>query len=152
MRRQAHHYVPQTYLRGFLDPTEVKRRQHNLWRYLPCRPPKAKGTKTVAQETDFYDLPELPPEENDLEEILAKIESSVAPHLASMRRGKLPRNQARIPITRAFMPRILSRRATEQAYSTRVSVQTVPFSTGPLTLRRCVNVRVLPSILNSYTS
>ena len=51
-----------------------------------------------------------------------------------------------------FMPRMLSRRGTEQAYSTRVSVQTVPCSTGPLTLRRCVNVKVLPSILNSYTS
>jgi len=45
-----------------------------------------------------------------------------------------------------------SRRGAEEAYSTRVSVQTVPRSTGPLTLRRCVKVKVLPSILNSYTS
>src|SRR5258708_26220040 len=98
MAGQAHHYVPQTYLRGFLDPTEVKRRQHNLWRYLPGRPPKAKGTKSIAQETDFYGLPEVPPDENDLEEVLAKIESDVAPHLARIREGKLPRNQVRIAL------------------------------------------------------
>ena len=98
MAEQAHHYVPQTYLRGFLDPIEVKRRQHNLWRYLPGKAPKAKGTKTIAQETDFYDLPEVPPEENDPEEILAKIESNVAPHLAAIREGKLPKNQARMSV------------------------------------------------------
>ncbi len=32
-----------------------------------------------------------------------------------------------------------------EGYSTRVTVQTVPRSTGPLTLRRCVTVRVLPT-------
>jgi hypothetical protein len=41
MAEQAHHYVPQTYLRGFLDPSEVKRRQHNLWRYRTCLTPDA---------------------------------------------------------------------------------------------------------------
>ncbi len=58
----------------------------------------------------------------------------------------------RAPSTRAFIVVIGSERGTEEAYSTRVTVQTVPRSTGPLTLRRCVNVSVLPSIVNSYTS
>lgn len=98
MPGQAHHYVPQTYLRGFFDPRELARRQRVLWKYLPGQRPMLKGTKKIGQQTDFYDLPELPPDENDIEKMLAEIESNVAPYLAALRKGKLPRNQARVSL------------------------------------------------------
>ena len=46
--------------------------------------------KKVAEQTDFYDLPELGDEDNDIEEMLAQIEQTVSWHLKKLREGKWP--------------------------------------------------------------
>ena len=56
--KEWQHYVPQMYLRGFLDPELVKKNQHVLWRYRPGEKPQAKGTKVVAAE---YGSPPVDP-------------------------------------------------------------------------------------------
>ncbi len=64
-KKEWHHYVPQMYLRGFLDPELVRKNQHVLWRYRPGEKPQAKGTKVVAAESLFYNVPELPDSPNE---------------------------------------------------------------------------------------
>ena len=81
MADQNHHFVPQLYLRGFLDPALVAKGQHQLWRYRPGEKPVAKGPKGVAKEFMFYATPETPGHENDTEDVLAKIEATAAPHV-----------------------------------------------------------------------
>lgn len=87
MADQNHHFVPQLYLRGFLDATLVARGRHQLWRYRPGEKPVAKGPKGVAKEFMFYATPETPGHENDTEVVLAKIEETAAPHLQKLRDG-----------------------------------------------------------------
>lgn len=86
---QSHHYVPRMYLSGFFDRAQVTKKQHVLWRYRPGGRPTPKGLKKVAEQTDFYDLPELG-EDNDIEEMLSQIEHTVAPHLKKVRAGQWP--------------------------------------------------------------
>jgi len=87
---QSHHYVPKVYLTGFFDPKQVARKQNVLWRYRPGGRPEAKGLTKVAEQTDFYDLPELGDEDNDIEEMLSQIERTVSWHLKKLRDGKWP--------------------------------------------------------------
>ena len=76
------------YLRAWLDPKEVAKRQHVLWVYKQGLQPKRKGTKAVAAETGFY-VSEVPGEENTTEEVIAQIESIAARHLQKLRGGNI---------------------------------------------------------------
>ena len=89
MTAKNHHFVPVSYLRGFLDPNEVAQGQHVLWRYRPGEKPVRKGPKGVAAEEFFYQAPETPGHEDDTEPVLAEIESLVAPHLEKLRAGDI---------------------------------------------------------------
>lgn len=64
-------------------------RSNTLWRYRPGGRPALKGLKKVAEQTDFYDLPELG-DDNDIEQMLFQIERTVAPHLKKLRAGQWP--------------------------------------------------------------
>lgn len=88
MAGQSQHYVPKMYLRGFFDPAQVANRQNVLWRYRPGSRPQAKGVTKVAEQTDFYDLPNE--QENDIEELFSEIERNVAPSLKKLRGGGIP--------------------------------------------------------------
>lgn len=75
------------YLRAFIDPSQ---RQKELWRYGPGFKPQPKAPKGVAWEDLFYDAgAELPPEDNDIEDGLAEIETIAAPHLQKLRDGNI---------------------------------------------------------------
>ena len=83
-----HHYVPQMYLRAWLDPAEAKKGQHVLWVYKQGLHPKRKGTKAVGAETAFY-LSETAGAENATEPQIGKIETVAAAHLAKLRSGDI---------------------------------------------------------------
>jgi len=78
------------YLTGFLDPKQLAKKQNVLWRYRPGTRPQAKGLKRIAEQTDFYDLPELGDEDNNIEELLSQVERVVSWHLKKLRDGKWP--------------------------------------------------------------
>ena len=61
------HYVPQMYLRGFLNPTEVAKGQNVLWRYKAGFHPRRMATTSVAAASGFYFAPELIGAENETE-------------------------------------------------------------------------------------
>lgn len=83
-----HHYVPQMYLRAWLDPDQVANGQHVLWVYKQGLKPKRKGTKAVGAETGFY-LSETHGAENATEPEIGKIETMAAAHLAKLRSGDI---------------------------------------------------------------
>ena len=87
--KERQHYVPQMYLRGFLDPEAVKKNQHVLWRYRSGAKPQAKGTKVVAAESLFYNVPERPNSPNEGEDALAEVEGQTAKRLGKLRDGDI---------------------------------------------------------------
>jgi len=89
MADQSQHYVPQMYLKGFLDPEQVKKRQNVLWIYRAGMKPQPKGTKAVAAKNLFYQMPEVPDHQDDIEEALSQMESAAAPHLEKLRSGDI---------------------------------------------------------------
>jgi uncharacterized protein DUF4238 len=88
MARESHHYVPQVYLRRFFDLKHVAKGVNSLWRYRPGGRPEEKGTKEIAEQTNFYDLPEVDRKDNDIEEMFSQIEGVVAWDLKKLRVGK----------------------------------------------------------------
>lgn len=86
-----------------LDPQRVANGVNSLWRYRPGGHPEEKGTKKIAEQTNFYDLPELDPTENDIEQIFSEIERTVAWDL------KTPFRQDRAQAARESPPRRLLR-------------------------------------------
>ena len=77
------------YLKGFFDPKRVAKGVNSLWRYRPDEKPAEKGTKKIAEQTNFYDLPEVDQADNDIEEMFSKVEGSVAQDLKKLRAGKI---------------------------------------------------------------
>lgn len=85
--KKDHHFVPQMYLREFVDPAS---KQKELWRYGPGFKPQPKAPKGIAWEDYFYDVAgELPPEDNDIEDFFGEIETIAAPHLEKLRAGNI---------------------------------------------------------------
>lgn len=103
MAKASHHYVPQMYLKGFFDPKKVAKGVNALWRYRPGGKPEEKGTKKIAEQTNFYDLPEVDPKDNDIEQMFSQIEGIVAWDLKKLRSGKVPlRMQERVHLANYF--------------------------------------------------
>ena len=78
------------YLKGFFDPKKVAKGVNALWRYRPGGKPEEKGTKKIAEQTNFCDLPEVNPSDNDIEQMFSQIEGIVARDLKKLRSGKVP--------------------------------------------------------------
>lgn len=87
--KENQHFVPQMYLRGFLDPELVAKGQHRLWVYALRTTPEARGTTRIAAETLFYQTPELEGRENVIEEELSKWESWSSGPLRKLRTGEI---------------------------------------------------------------
>jgi hypothetical protein len=79
------HYVPQLYLRGFLDPIEEAKGQCVLWLYTIGYSPKRVPTKKIGGEDFFYNY-----EEDDgtqqvwIEDDLSRLEGHTAPILRKL--------------------------------------------------------------------
>jgi hypothetical protein len=81
-KQKWQHFLPQMYLRGFLDPNEVAKGQNVLWVYQPGKKPISRGAKGVAAHAHFYTAKELGEEDkNAPEDALAQIESHAVAHL-----------------------------------------------------------------------
>lgn len=81
--KHKHHYAPVFYTKAWLDPTQPK---NVLCRYRPGQHPRMKGPEGVGYENRFYDAPELPPEDNNIEDKLMEMENIAAPHIHKLRR------------------------------------------------------------------
>ncbi len=79
------HYVPVMYTRAWVDPDLAP--QQDLWLYRPNKWPRRKAPAAVGYEKLFYDAADLPAGADDVESSLAKMESTVAPHLCKLRSG-----------------------------------------------------------------
>lgn len=84
--KYKHHYAPVFYTKAWLDPTQPK---NVLCRYRPGQHPRMKGPEGVGYEDRFYDAPELPPEDNNIEDALMDMENIAAPHIHKLRRGDI---------------------------------------------------------------
>ena len=78
------------YLKGFLDPEQVAKKQHILWVYENGRNPKARGPAAVAADHGFYHTPENPGAEDLVESMLSKIETIATDHIDKLRSGAFP--------------------------------------------------------------
>jgi hypothetical protein len=95
------------YLRAFVDPAS---KQHELWRYSPGFKPQAKAPKGVAWEDYFYDAAgELRPEDNDIEDFFAEVETIAAPHLQKLRDGNINLNDQEKGELATFIALLLTR-------------------------------------------
>lgn len=83
------HFLPQMYLRGFVDPNRVAKGQHDLWVYRLADEPKARGPKGVAAEPHFYTTAELPDTPTEGEKGLAEVEDVAVKHLEKLRSGDI---------------------------------------------------------------
>lgn len=73
-KQKWQHFLPQMYLRGFLDPYEVAKGQHVLWVYQPGAKPISRGPKGVAAHAHFYTANEMADDPNVAEDALAQID------------------------------------------------------------------------------
>jgi hypothetical protein len=87
------HYVPQFYLREFLDPVLEAKGQNVLWLYEAGRYATKKSVKDVGYEPDFYEIPagggNAPDAEQPgfLEKHLQQLEAAAAPTLRKLAEG-----------------------------------------------------------------
>jgi len=89
-KQKWQHFLPQMYLRGFLDPDEVSKGQHVLWVYQPNAKPISRGPKGVAAHAHFYTATELGDEDrNAAEDALAQIESQAVARLEKLAAGDI---------------------------------------------------------------
>jgi hypothetical protein len=78
--------------RGGVDlgrPEEGRKGDQSLWRYRPGGRPEEKATKKIAAQTNFYELREIDPNDNDIEEMSSQIEGVVAWDLKKLRAGTI---------------------------------------------------------------
>jgi hypothetical protein len=75
------HYIPQFYLRGFLDPTCPQGQEPYLWVYKKGRViPRKRAPKNIAVESHFYSVEtESGDKDSTVEDLLARVESQTAP-------------------------------------------------------------------------
>lgn len=82
MAKKAHHYIPEFYLRLFVDPVHAP----NLWRYERGQAePKRLPPETIAVQSHYYAVP-TPEGGKDqiVEEMLSQLESAAAPVIKSL--------------------------------------------------------------------
>lgn len=79
--RSHQHYIPQFYLRGFVDPCCPKRHEPFVWVYnRGCATPRRRAPKNIAAESHFYSVGrENGKKDTKVEEMLSLLESNTAP-------------------------------------------------------------------------
>ncbi|HKW00004.1 MAG TPA: DUF4238 domain-containing protein [Vicinamibacterales bacterium] len=82
------HFLPESYLRAFVDSKRVKIGQHDLWVYRAGEDPKARGPKGVASEYELYTTDEIE-DPVAIEKMLSFIEGGTKPHLGKLRSGDI---------------------------------------------------------------
>lgn len=88
-----HHFVPEMYLKGFLDPTQVAMNQNVLWVYEQGKKIRSKGAGVVAGEHGFYYARDYEGAEDMVEPLLSKMEDVAVKHLEWLRGGNFPPNE-----------------------------------------------------------
>jgi hypothetical protein len=88
-KQKWQHFLPQMYLRGFLDPNEVAKGQHVLWVYQAGAKPISRGPKGVAAHAHFYTAKEIVDDPNVAEDALAQIESQAVSRLEKLASGDI---------------------------------------------------------------
>jgi hypothetical protein len=84
---RLHHYLPRFYLRGFADPTLLKREAKSaIWVYEKGEPTRRGSPDNEARERDFYAFEEEGMRNTQVEEWFARMESEVAPILERLQR------------------------------------------------------------------
>ncbi len=79
-KRRLQHYVPQFYLRGFVDPNCPDRYEPFVWVYERGRAaPYRRAPKNIAAESHFYSVREGDNKNIEVEERLSILESETAP-------------------------------------------------------------------------
>src|SRR5436309_3111889 len=89
LMKKNQHYIPQFYLRGFLDPDQVAKNQHKRWCYSIGRRPKAFPTSRVGCKELFYAFERDGQMDLSLEDILGKMETDIAPTLRKLASGSM---------------------------------------------------------------
>jgi hypothetical protein len=82
MAKKTHqHYIPQFYLREFLDPTCPQYQEPYLWVYEKGRAtPRKRAPKNIAVESHFYSVEtESGDKDSAVEDLLSRVESQTAP-------------------------------------------------------------------------
>ncbi len=81
-----HHFVPQFYLKGFVDPSSTRTRNPYLWVVdLQKRTVKRRAPKNVAKIAGYYDWEELGDGVPSVEILFSQLESMVAPLFSRLR-------------------------------------------------------------------
>jgi hypothetical protein len=101
MAETRQHYVPQFYLREFLDPTLKAKGQNVLWLYEFGHRPTKKSVKAVGYANSFYEVPAgignaaIAEQPGFLEQRLQQLEARAAPALRRLAKGdfNLPAEQ-----------------------------------------------------------
>ena len=122
-QKKSHHFIPQFYLRGFLDPDQVAAGQNVLWVYRPGSKPKPKGTKAVACEDFFYDATDLPAEVGSIEDKLAQIEAIAAPTFQKLRSGEIRLTDQEKGELAMFVALMLSRTQSSREQTNTITAQ-----------------------------
>ena len=80
-QRSHQHYIPQFYLRGFVDPCCPGNYEPSVWVYdRGCATPKRRAPKNIAAELHFYSVSsENGKKDTKVEEMLSLLESNTAP-------------------------------------------------------------------------
>ena len=87
--KKNHHYVPQFYLRGFLDPLEEAKKQNHLWCYTVGKRPKRFPTSRVGCKEFFYAIEQDGETKLWIEDKLAEMESIASGTLLKLASGKI---------------------------------------------------------------
>jgi hypothetical protein len=83
------HFLPQMYLKAFIDPERVTKGQHDLWIYRAGADPKPRGPKGTAAEPHLYTSEEVKEDPLIAETGLAEMESIAVKHLEKLRGGEI---------------------------------------------------------------
>lgn len=86
--RDNQHYVPQVYLKAFLDPDLVRKSKHQVWVYAAGEQPEARGLSRVGSRHRFYDIPGVPDIEI-AEKAFSKMETVAGRHLPKLVAGDI---------------------------------------------------------------
>ena len=89
-KRTRHHFIPQFYLRGFVDPSSPKDHVPYLWVYRRGQAePQKRAPKNVAVISHFYSVDvEGVGRDSRVEDLLSRIESEVAPICRRLRNSE----------------------------------------------------------------
>lgn len=86
---RQHHYIPRSYLTGFVDPRILRREgRETLWVYERGQRPRASSPAKEARQRDFYSYPEGAARNTSVEEWLSILEQAVAPIIRSLRQTR----------------------------------------------------------------